>query len=329
MIVTDWQNLYNGKWKGEITEQSFKHPAKYSQKLIQKIYNHALEEGWIYPGATVLDPFGGVGLGAIYSMLSGVNWIGVEIEPRFHKLAEENIALWERKYRSMNLGTAKVILGDSRYIINGNFDLSLSSPPYAETRLNHDGIEGAGHNDSYGEADGQMGRMKAGNFELAISSPPYGDIAQSGGEKGLKERNIGLTGGERCFSEYGESEGQLGRMKMKDDDNGTFWIAAKTIVTSVFNSLKPGGHSVWVVKNYIKDKELILFCDQWRALCESCGFKTIHMHKAWMVKNMGTQISLDGEYIQKERQYKSFFRVLNEKKGAPRIDWEIVWCMEK
>lgn len=289
------------------------------------------EHRWVEKGSNVLDPFGGVGLGALYAITEGINWTGIEIEPRFHALAMDNISLWNANFRNMNnLGSAQIILGDSRYALMPDSQAVLSSPPYAEARIGQSsGQEQCGHNDAYGGSLGQLGSMKAGEFSASVSSPPYGDISQSGGTKGLIERGVGLTGGKRCFDEYGSEIGQLGRMKMTENDPDTFWAASKMIVTNVFNALAPGGHAVWVVKDYVKARKLVPFCEQWRSLCESCGFVTEHKHRSWMVQSYGSAMKLEGGRVEQKKSYKSFFRTLNETKGLPPIDYEIVWCMVK
>jgi len=57
-------------------------------------------------------------------------------------------------------------------------------------------------------------------------------------------------------------------------------LAARAIVEQVYLALAPGGHAVWVVKNYVKNKQIVPFSDQWRALCEAVGFVTLHEHHA-------------------------------------------------
>ncbi|MGH7274012.1 MAG: DNA methyltransferase, partial [Nitrospiria bacterium] len=76
------ENCYGQGWSGVVPE-TFLHPAKFSRALIRRIYDIALQRGWLRPGDWVLDPFGGVGLGAVDALFSGVNWVGVEIERRF------------------------------------------------------------------------------------------------------------------------------------------------------------------------------------------------------------------------------------------------------
>jgi DNA methylase len=82
-----WHGCYSTGWQRLISPESFSHPAKFSRTLIQRIYQHLLTEGLLAPGDTVLDPFGGVGLGGLDAALSGIRWLGVELEPRFCALA--------------------------------------------------------------------------------------------------------------------------------------------------------------------------------------------------------------------------------------------------
>lgn len=81
--ITDWTGCYDNGWKGLITDAAFAHPAKFSRNLVFRIIEHLLADGAIQPGDTILDPFGGVGLGALPSVSSGLNWIGCELERKF------------------------------------------------------------------------------------------------------------------------------------------------------------------------------------------------------------------------------------------------------
>ena len=87
--VDAWEKCYRESWKGIATPQSIKsHPAKFSKSLIERIYDHVTECGWAKPGSYVLDPFGGVGLGAYPAMMRGLSWVGIEIEQDFVKLGQ-------------------------------------------------------------------------------------------------------------------------------------------------------------------------------------------------------------------------------------------------
>src|SRR5258706_11905406 len=55
-LIDEWSGCYPSNWKGMIVEEAFAHPAKYSNKLIRKIYDHIAKEGWVEPGDCVVDP---------------------------------------------------------------------------------------------------------------------------------------------------------------------------------------------------------------------------------------------------------------------------------
>lgn len=80
---TVWTKCYSERWPGELLAESVVHPAKYARELIRRIYAYCVGSGLLKTGDTVLDPFGGVGLGAFDALTYGLNWVGVEIEPMF------------------------------------------------------------------------------------------------------------------------------------------------------------------------------------------------------------------------------------------------------
>ena len=199
--IDEWTGCYPSNWKGVIVPEAMVHPAKFSSKLIQKIYEHLRDEGWIEPGSTVIDPFGGVALGALHAMLAGLNWYGVELEERFWKLGNANIEKWQKDFRVIpHLGTAQLFHGDSRKLIEvlrvGNVAVEVSSPPYVDSiNSDHNGIDWQKakkdypgrinhpnrinkHNERangmhYGSTPGQLGAMKADGLDVALSSPPF------------------------------------------------------------------------------------------------------------------------------------------------------------
>lgn len=391
--VDEWRGCYPSNWKGVVVTEAMGHPAKFSSKLIRRIYEHVVAEGWVKPGDKVIDPFGGVALGALEAMRLGLDWTGVELEERFWKIGNENIAIWNQRYSGMpRWGGARLLHGDSRKllaVVDGQ--LVVSSPPYAETTVTENRQfrseaepDRPGAKDlrseagaAYGESDGQLGVMPAGKFELAISSPPF--LQSEGGtpepkaggviDARLQERH---AAGNAAAHGYGKSEGQLssmngegfklavssppyvespghgGKVSEIDIQKGTggdlqkygntpgqladaddFWMAARVIVEQVYSALESGGHACWVVKDYVKAKQVVPFADRWRQLCEAVGFETLHEHRAMLVHHKGKQGMLEGGVHEVKTESKSFFRRLAEKKGSPRIDWEVVWCMRK
>ena len=429
MIIDIWENCYPSKWKGVITPDSFKHPAKFSSKLIQKIYRHITEEGWLREGDRVVDPFGGVALGALEAMRYGLDWTGCELEPHFVKFGNENIRLWNGTFSGKlpRWGTASLLQGDSRQLTRVVAEARgvVSSPPYADSvnqsdpandaEARRDRKQKAGIDISkpvnvggpngvqnqpqvYGSTPGQLGAMPAGDYQAAISSPPF--LQTQGGtnvtstegplsDPRLIERH---SAGNQAANAYGESDGQLSNLQPGDyraaissppfentlsrdvvnadarrqwarehgisnvefvtpvdmerigqrdqeygstpgqlgqDSGATFWTAAREIIEQVYAVLAPGGHAVWVCKGYVKGGKLVDFPGQWRTVCEAVGFVTLHEHHAMLVKHNGTSLTIDGEEVHHVKESKSFFRRLSEKKGAPPIDFETVYCMEK
>lgn len=134
---TIWTGCYKGSWNGILTPDSFAHPAKVAPGLAYRIYQHLLEHGYIAPGDSVLDPFGGIGGFAYHALLHGLHFAGVELEPRFAELAQRNIDKWQRDLAMLNgrLGTARIVQGDSRRlleVIDGHMAASICSPPFGE-----------------------------------------------------------------------------------------------------------------------------------------------------------------------------------------------------
>jgi len=300
-----WENCYERKWKKLIVNEAFCHPAKFSYNLIDRIYSHAMENGWIKKGDTVLDPFGGVALGALGAISNGMNWIGVELEKKFVRLGEENIAKWMIEVKR-DLGTAKIIQGDSRKLkfylakLIGTPDMVISSPPYADSLSGSDKPQ---DHKRHQELATKAGHGRIGRGQLVYQNA------------------------------YGRTLGNLSNMK----DDG-FWNASQEIIQQCYELIKPGGIAIWNVKDYLKNKEVFPFSDKWVEMNESVGFKVVCWHQATLLK-VGQDLILgsknadtfkDGDkVVQDITDRKGFFRRIQERKGFPKIDWENVICMVK
>lgn len=195
MMEDEWVGCYGEAWGADITAESVCHPAKFSRALIRRIYQHCADEGWIERGEVrpiVVDPFGGVALGALEAMRLGCNWVGCELEPKFVALAQQNIDLWNSRYSGLpRWGSARIVQGDSRFMarVIEAANLQISSPPYGVGTVNaSNGIdttklaEGnrrfgpnsqAVSKNDYGSSSGQLDRMPEGSVDVAISSPPF------------------------------------------------------------------------------------------------------------------------------------------------------------
>ena len=210
----------------------------------------------------------------------------------------------------------------------------VSSPPYSETQVAyiksnkgdaHREMGVVGHrnqDDGYGNSDGQLSEMPPGEVESVVSSPPYGAahkaIESPGGMLDVNRQDLRKwvwTQGTQ-----GQTDGQLA-----SEQGDTFWSATRTILEQCFAALKPGAHTAWVLKAFVRNKKIVDFPGQWQQLCESVGFETVVIARAWQVKDDGTQLAIDGKHKHLHKEHKGFFRRNHEKKfPATRIDFEIV-----
>ena len=230
-------------------------------------------------------------------------------------------------------------------------EVIVSSPPYAEGCLQNGGadqhpenIQGGKNGHvlrDYGSADGQLAALPAGRAaDCLVSSPPYEESLQSTSAKKAEsikrsqikyDRAHGKTssesyrmtpGAESMGGEYGVTEGNLG-----NSTGDTFWAASKIIVQQCWQILRPNGIAVFVCKDFIRAKKRVPFSDDWRKLCEACGFELVEWIKASLVKETTVNGFFGAETERTQR--KSFFRRLAEKKGSPRIDHEDVLVLRK
>jgi hypothetical protein len=191
---------------------------------------------------------------------------------------------------------------------------------------------GSAATEGYGASAGQLGVMKMHDVaDALVSSPPHeGSLAASTpGIDWSKAKRDSSGGGEHqapgasVNAAYPPTDGNVGNATGE-----TFWSAALDIVREAYAVLKPGGTAVWVVKMFVRDKQIVDFPADWRKLCESVGFVTETEVHAMLVAEETKSHLFDGE-VTTRRERKSFFRRLAEKKGSPRIDWETVYFMRK
>ena len=227
-------------------------------------------------------------------------------------------SLVEKLYQSKQSGELKTNMGgDFRKALKKEFQKSYGSTPGNLGNLKPGEVDSIVNNQS---------SIVNGKVDAVVSSPPYEGSAESGsrhGDSGIVGRDKKCGGSQKTnfrYSENHESE-NLGGYKGQ-----TFWQAAKQIVQQCHQILKPGGHAVWVVKSFVRNKKIVDFPGDWRKLCESVGFETLHEHHAMLVKETRKQ-SLFGHEILEKKERKSFFRRLAEQKGSPKIDYEVVLCM--
>ena len=244
-----WHGCYDKSLKGFITDQSFGHPAKYSLGLIERIFDHCLKQGYLKRGDTVGDCFGGVCIGGLVAAYRGLEWCGVELEPRFVKWCEDNIELHRSKFKALGVTPPRIIQGDSRrfHILMGENDAIVSSPPFAGTSgqggggINKNGYVPAEGRKWTGDKpdpvgartyQGQGGQrepgnietLKEGSVEAVVSSPPYAVISTGAGglntkpakHEGQQSGRSAKAASQDTDQKYGTSDGQIARLKGGD-----------------------------------------------------------------------------------------------------------------
>jgi len=183
-VVPKWTGCYDDGWKGLITSDSFSHPAKFSKGLIERIYDYCLEQGWLTKGDLVGDPFAGIGTGGIVAAYRGLRWVGLELEPKFVKLAKDNFRMHADRFATLQVPHPRIIQGDSR-----RFDeyvqasAVVTSPPFVDSMSDTPSkqiLSGSGgrmgmscKGDNYGQSPGQIGQLKSGDIDAVVTSPPF------------------------------------------------------------------------------------------------------------------------------------------------------------
>lgn len=235
-----WTHCYEKSLSGFIVPEAFGHPAKLSLALTERIFDHMIAQGWLAPGDLVGDCFGGVAVGGLVAAYRKLNWIGVELEPRFVLWGNQNIELHRSKLNNLGAPVPQLIQGDSRkfsQLIAAHLAGVVSSPPYAQSLrgLNYNQIDASkldptkhhtGKNSqlhlkaSYGKEPGQIERLPEGTIKACVTSPPYATI--SAGAGGLNHKPAKAAGqqsgrakdsaSQSADQKYGNSEGQIAQL---------------------------------------------------------------------------------------------------------------------
>lgn len=127
-----------------------------------------------------------------------------------------------------------------------------------------------------------------------------------------------------------ESLKQPDRNDTENSEPLTFWEASKQILLETFAVLKPGAPCVWILKAFVRDHAIVDFPGDWQRLCESVGFETFAIARAWQVEHNGKQHAIDGNDKELKVSRKGFFRRLHESKFPElAIDYETVLFVRK
>ena len=223
---TFWFNCYGRSLAPWIVPQAFQHPAKFSRKLIERLYAHALKERWLKPGDLVLDPLAGVCVGGVAAANAGLKWIGVELEEHWAELGRACLEKHRKTWEALGRPMPQIIQGDARGLLDvlasgGQIAGVVSSPPYADQAVSPQG----GGPDQRFNQDYKVGRRgnlpreraRAG-YSAIVSSPPFAE----------QRRGAGLALPDAChldghkfghnlgYQNQGDAPGQLASLPLGD-----------------------------------------------------------------------------------------------------------------
>ena len=200
-------------------------------------------------GDTILDPMSGVGTVHLATMLSR-NSIGIELMPNFVDLQLQNISKFQHTDAHQSL--SDIINEITPFGVQAGWEL----------------FPGIG---SYRILQGDCRRHLPLDkpVDAVIFSPPYGDLwTQSKGEKSKVELEKNYNVG------YGLSDANVGNYKVYPQ----YLKAMEIIYGKCFDSLKPGGILVTVVKDYIKSARRVYCSADNLKVCCKVGFVPYEWH---------------------------------------------------
>ncbi len=226
--LSSWQDCYSGGWNGLIVPEAFAHPAKMAYGLLSRIITHGLAQGYWSPGSVIGDPFGGIGSTGLICSYNGLASVSVELEPRFVALARDNFELHRRKWEALGAPQPVILQGDSRAFSSlvGQCEAVVTSPPFQESlssgKLSEamkEEMRSRGHKPSasgesadYGTTPWQIGSLPAGDLDAVVTSPPYVSGGHHADQTGAWNANGRGQGMSKDEANYGETEGQIGRL---------------------------------------------------------------------------------------------------------------------
>ncbi len=198
----------------------------------------------------------------------------------------------------------------------------------------------------YGQTPGQIARLSEGKVASIVTSPPWeknceGVMRSDKFKDPMAFATAQHTKGHGCSVEaklkamvadkerasYGDTAGQIGQ-----ESSENYWSAMKQVYASVWQSLKPGGVLVVVIKDYCRAGKRVPLCDDTLTLLTHLGFVPLERIRAMLVKETREQ-GLNGEEFVSKTERKSFFRRLHEAKmpedDERRINWEEVLIVIK
>lgn len=353
MKPIEWHGCYtmaHGLW----VKDAYAHPAKMAPGLCFRIIEHLEALGLLRPGATILDPMCGIGTTLLCGGLKGYRMIGLELEDKFVRLAEENREYLAGPPRNIGLDIT-ILQGDARHLADILVErdlVAVMSPPYADG-LTGGGIAKEGYSTPYqrdkisgqnfdpvgnrtymaenlGDSPGQIGHLKDNAQEAAEKT-----MKQIDQIRGVDAKKVVLTSppygghvsegegdyhpnrqsGSPAARQYPHSSGQIA------DEPGSYLDAMRQVYAQCY---QVASVIAVVVKDPTRDKKLRLLGDDTRALLRAVGYRILEPEiHAILFEEQEQGHLFDGSKKQ-VRGRLSFFKRLSYHKGSPVARYEHV-----
>ena len=238
-----WHGCYDGDayFKQYFEPSTYAHPAKISPLLADRIFKHLEKLELLKEGMTVLDFMAGSGRIPLMASLRGYKGLGVELEPHFVKMCNDNKKFAENKIgRKLDM---EILQGDSRQLskLLSKSDVAVVSPPFEQSRhyygdksdefwekkaelskrpawLNKDGktrqtIER--QEEGYGDNPSNIGNLKYKEM-VGVVSPPYQDSEITNWKSDVKGSDIKKRKElreEKEWDNYSQNPENIGNLK--------------------------------------------------------------------------------------------------------------------
>lgn len=163
-----------------------------------------------------------------------------------------------------------------------------------------------------------VGQEATGEVSGIVTSPPWENQEPSHAQGSKFEIPQDKGGCKFKEVEYGQSNGQIGNSAGEN-----YWTAMRAVYLECRKALRPGGILCVVLKSYVKAGKIVDLPGDTLKLLVHLGFEPVERIHAMLTKSWQENTLFEGE-VTKTKERKSFFRRLAEKKGSPRIDFEVV-----
>jgi len=263
------------------------HPAKMRPALARAILQ-------VYGESPVLDPMAGIGTTLVEAMLLGMDAIGVELENKFVRQANENIRHVRKIFKDRKLGNAVCIKADARNlskILGRKKVRSIAfSPPYFDVikpgkenphevdpkklrklrKLKPEEYRKIRSKAGYSSNKENIGNIsKYGEiFGSIVFSPPYWNALENRKHKNLGSYSVRKRL-QRIRQGYGKNQENLGNSKKYQ----TYLGEMLKVYGECYKVLKPGKFMVVVVKDIRRKGLTIPLASDTIKLCQQVGFK--------------------------------------------------------